>query len=72
MDAAVAAALPQLHRGATGQVICGDALTDRETKIVQGANQDRASANIRLALILGAIALGFFVLGLYLASGEQG
>jgi hypothetical protein len=39
---------------------------------VQDANQNRASANIRLALILGAIALGFFVLGLYLASGEQG
>jgi hypothetical protein len=39
---------------------------------MQKANNDRSSSNIRLALILGAIALGFFVLGMYLASGEQG
>lgn len=32
--------------------------------------EDRSRSNIRLALILGAIALGFFVLGLYLASGK--
>ncbi len=32
---------------------------------------DRAKANIRLALILGAIALGFFVLGMYLSMGTE-
>jgi hypothetical protein len=31
---------------------------------------DKSKSNIRLALILGSIALGFFVLGLYLASGK--
>lgn len=41
----------------------GDAMTD--------AN-DRAKTNIRLALALGIVALGFFVLGLYLASGKGG
>lgn len=30
---------------------------------------DRSKANVRLALLLGAIALGFFVLGMYLSSG---
>jgi hypothetical protein len=33
---------------------------------------DKAKSNIRLALLLGAIALGFFTLGLYLASGKAG
>lgn len=33
---------------------------------------DRAKNNIRLALVLGVVALGFFVLGLYLASGKAG
>ena len=36
---------------------------------MQQAN-DKSKSNIRLALILGSIALGFFVLGLYLASGK--
>jgi len=29
---------------------------------------DRSKSNIRLAVILGLVALGFFVLGLYLSS----
>ena len=33
---------------------------------------DRAKSNIRLALVLGLVALGFFVLGLYLAMGREG
>jgi hypothetical protein len=31
---------------------------------------DKAKSNIRLALILGLIAFGFFLLGLYLAMGK--
>ncbi len=31
---------------------------------------DKSSSNIRLALILGVVALGFFVLGMYLATGK--
>jgi hypothetical protein len=34
--------------------------------------RQRAKSNIRLALILGAIALGFFVLGIYLSTGGGG
>ena len=34
--------------------------------------QDRSKANIRLAIILGVIAFGFFLLGLYLAMGREG
>jgi cobalamin biosynthesis Mg chelatase CobN len=30
--------------------------------------QDRSKSNIRLAIILGLVALGFFLLGLYLSS----
>lgn len=30
----------------------------------------KSKANIRLALILGAVAIGFFVLGMYLATGK--
>lgn len=30
----------------------------------------RRRENIRLALILGVVALGFFVLGMYLATGK--
>jgi hypothetical protein len=33
---------------------------------------NRAKSNIRLAIILGLVALGFFMVGLYLASGEAG
>mgnify|MGYP007113698052 CR=1 FL=1 len=33
---------------------------------------DKSKSNIRLALILGVIALGFFMLGLYLAAGREG
>lgn len=33
---------------------------------------DKAKSNIRLALVLGLVALGFFVLGLYLAMGREG
>ncbi len=32
---------------------------------------DRSKSNIRLALFLGMVALGFFVLGLYLALGRE-
>jgi hypothetical protein len=32
---------------------------------------DRSKSNIRLALLLGIVALGFFVLGLYLATGRE-
>ncbi len=31
---------------------------------------DKSKSNIRLALILGAIALGFFVMGMYLSMGK--
>lgn len=31
--------------------------------------QDAARANIRLAIVLGLIAFGFFLTGLYLATG---
>jgi hypothetical protein len=34
--------------------------------------EDKAKSNIRLAIVLGLIALGFFALGLYLASGKGG
>ena len=33
---------------------------------------DKSKSNIRLALILGMIALGFFLLGMYLAAGREG
>ena len=32
--------------------------------------QDKSRSNIRLALILGVVAFGFFLLGLYLAMGK--
>lgn len=32
---------------------------------------NKAKSNIRLAVILGLIAFGFFLLGLYLAMGRQ-
>jgi len=32
---------------------------------------DKSKANIRLAIILGLIACGFFLLGLYLATGKD-
>jgi hypothetical protein len=33
---------------------------------------DKSKANIRLAIILGLVALGFFLMGLYLALGKEG
>ena len=33
--------------------------------------KDKSKSNIRLALILGLVAFGFFVLGLYLATGRE-
>jgi hypothetical protein len=38
---------------------------------MQQAN-DRSKSNIRLALILGLVAFGFFLAGLYLAMGKGG
>jgi hypothetical protein len=38
---------------------------------MQGSD-DKAKSNIRMALILGAIAFGFFLLGLYLSTGKGG
>ena len=35
---------------------------------MQEAN-DRSKANIRLAVVLGIVALGFFILGMYLSTG---
>jgi hypothetical protein len=35
-------------------------------------DQQRAKSNIRLAVILGIVALGFFVLGMYLSVGDGG
>lgn len=37
-----------------------------------GEHNERSRSNIRLALMLGAVALGFFVLGMYLSSGGGG
>jgi hypothetical protein len=34
--------------------------------------QNKSKSNIRLALLLGAVALGFFVLGMYLSVGGGG
>ncbi len=33
---------------------------------------DKSKANIRLAIILGLVAFGFFLMGLYLALGKEG
>ena len=33
---------------------------------------DKSKSNIRLALILGLIAFGFFLVGMYLAMGKGG
>jgi len=72
MDIAVATALPQLHRCAADQVIAthipGGVPGTLQTPMQQA--NDKSKSNIRLALILGSIALGFFMLGLYLASGK--
>lgn len=35
-------------------------------------SEGKKRSNIILALILGVVAVGFFVLGLYLASGKAG
>lgn len=32
--------------------------------------ENKSKANIRLAIILGVVAVGFFVLGMYLATGS--
>jgi hypothetical protein len=34
--------------------------------------RDKSKSNVRMALILGAIAFGFFLLGLYLSTGQGG
>jgi len=34
--------------------------------------QDKSKSNIRLAIILGLVALGFFLMGMYLAMGKGG
>ncbi len=34
--------------------------------------EDKSKANIRLAVILGVVAFGFFLLGLYLSTGKGG
>jgi hypothetical protein len=34
--------------------------------------QDKSKSNIRLAIILGLVAFGFFVVGLYMAAGRGG
>jgi hypothetical protein len=34
--------------------------------------EDKSKSNIRLAVILGLVALGFFLMGLYLAAGKGG
>lgn len=39
--------------------------------VMQEVN-DRSKSNIRLALILGLVAFGFFLTGLYLAMGKGG
>jgi hypothetical protein len=41
------------------------------TLAMQQAN-DKSKSNIRLALILGLVAFGFFLVGLYLATGKGG
>ena len=33
---------------------------------------DKSKSNIRLALILGLVAFGFFLVGIYLAMGKGG
>jgi len=33
---------------------------------------DKSKSNIRLAIILGLVAFGFFLMGLYLAMGKAG
>jgi len=33
--------------------------------------RDRSKSNIRLAIILGLVALGFFLMGMYLAVGPE-
>lgn len=43
------------------------AVTDNNTP-----QAGRRRANIRLALMLGLVALGFFVLGMYLTAGKAG
>jgi hypothetical protein len=34
--------------------------------------KDRSKSNIRMALILGVVAFGFFLVGMYLAMGKGG
>ena len=44
----------------------------RRSETTMQDSQDRGKRNIQLALILGAVALGFFLLGMYLATGKGG
>jgi len=41
-----------------------------DTLAMQQVN-DKSKSNIRLALILGMVALGFFLMGMYLAAGRE-
>jgi hypothetical protein len=43
---------------------------DRQTAM-QEVN-DKSKSNIRMALILGVVAFGFFLVGMYLAMGKGG
>ena len=38
-------------------------------QMLMQSTEDRSKSNIRLAIILGLVAFGFFLLGLYLSSG---
>lgn len=57
MDAAFAAAVPHVRDPAAGKI--GLAL------MMEPVEPSKRKVNIRLALILGAVALGFFVFALF-------
>jgi len=41
-------------------------------KLAMQEVNDKSKSNIRLALILGLVAFGFFLVGIYLAMGKGG
>ena len=41
-------------------------------KLAMQEVNDKSKSNIRLALILGLVAFGFFLVGIYLAIGKGG
>ena len=41
-------------------------------KLAMQEVNDKSKSNIRLALILGVVAFGFFLVGIYLAMGKGG